>query len=789
MQAISAAVRARIAAPRRCTAISDIAKLPRNADAAGFATEHCQAADDAQRQTVYREIHLKRSRLAISTLLAMLLAACASTAPMRQPPIATALEEQASAGPLAVANGRVEMDNDAAFADKLKLVEEAKHSLALAYYIFDDDYSSSRLSQALIDAAKRGVKVRLLVDYFSAYKDLDRFSWLEQQGGGGLEVRFYNRPTLEIVKDAAFLTLSCADVGVKTTACDAEKLQAVDGHFAADAGQPYTNQSFAGSGLFLSGLYGKNPQVMAYAISRGQDIDAEALSGGAASADSKRTEQLKELGKLFFKARYVGGAEGLAAKLKLAFIRQTFGEQVNPVFDAVNSYLPLSRQDNAQAQKDWDYLTEFLHHKFLLADRSTLMLGGRNVADSYHMHPNPLADKYIFMDTDVKLPLTAPDQALVASFERLWNLRSMVAPLAEVRAHAPNDLLMNFKVMQAAQEACDKGKDQGCIDRYVERHFVALPERMKAIAETHRRNVQRYASDYLRTPTTPPLAIDAGAKIFYLENLPVTDGKRNYGARHDREAASSKHIQALWRAALQQVCAQQDAAPREVILHNAYLFLPANLLHDIAASLDGSRPCPGVTLSLITNSLATTDLNVVNLLAVWQLKALADHLSERGPADQAATLRYLEYQPVEGANLSLHSKVMLFDRDIFIGSSNADLRSLMMDSNNGVFIRNAPDLVAAYKARIDTLITTPGRLKDDTARIGRDKDQLSIEMNQLIDQLLARYAGPDRLSAEQQADLKQQVQDTTQKVYELSRRIMQGDGTAADEFNGLFKGI
>ena len=180
---------------------------------------------------------------------------------------------------------------------------------------------------------------------------------------------------------------------------------------------------------------------------------------------------------------------------------------------------------------------------------------------------------------------------------------------------------------------------------------------------------------------------------------------------------------------------------------------------------------------------------MVNLLAVWQLKALADHLSERGPADQAATLRYLEYQPVEGANLSLHSKVMLFDRDIFIGSSNADLRSLMMDSNNGVFIRNAPDLVAAYKARIDTLITTPGRLKDDTARIGRDKDQLSIEMNQLIDQLLARYAGPDRLSAEQQADLKQQVQDTTQKVYELSRRIMQGMGRRRMSSMGCSRGF
>jgi len=179
----------------------------------------------------------------------------------------------------------------------------------------------------------------------------------------------------------------------------------------------------------------------------------------------------------------------------------------------------------------------------------------------------------------------------------------------------------------------------------------------------------------------------------------------------------------------------------------------------------------------------------VNLLAVWQLKALADHLRDAGPADHAATLRYLEYRPVDGAKLSLHSKVMVFGSDIFIGSSNADLRSFMMDSNNGVFIRNAPAFVRAYTQRIQALLDTPGRIADDTARIGRGKDQLGVEMNQLIDQLLARYAGPDRLTAEQRRNLKAQMQATTQRVYALSRRIMLGDAKAANEFNALFKGI
>ena len=733
---------------------------------------------------------MKRHLLVLLTAPALLVAGCALNTPMQQPPLDAALTQNATAGPLAFAEGSVLMNNDAAFAAKLRLIAEARESLDLAYYIFSDDHTSSLLSQALIEAADRGVRVRLLVDYFSSYKDLDRFSWLEQQGGGNIEVRFYNRPTLEIIKDAAFLTMSCADVGASASACDDEKLRVVNSYFEPDAlnGQGFSNRSFAGSGLFLSGLYGKHPQMLAYAVTRGQGIDPEALAAGAPAADDKRTEQLKALGKLYFRARYMSGVESTVARLKLAYVRTVFADQVNPVFDTVNSYLPLARQNNAQAQKDWDYLTEFLHHKFLLADRSTLILGGRNVEDSYHMEPSALSDKYTFMDTDVRLKLEGDEATLASSFDRLWQLRSMVASIGEVRQHAPNDLLANFDAVQAAQDACKDGKDSACMDREVDKRFVPLAARMHAVDISHREYITRYANEYHVAEAPPPLRVDNSASIYYLENLPVTQGERNYGARHNREAASSKHIQALWRAALQNVCAA-GSSPREVVFHNAYLFMPANLLQDVGAMLDGSRPCPGVSLSLITNSLATTDLNVVNLLAVWQLKALADHLQETGTTANAASLHYLEYQPEGNRRRSLHSKVMLFDKDIFIGSANADVRSLMMDSNNGIMIRNAPDLVQAYRDRLQALIARPGFIADQTALIGRDKAELSVEMNALVDQLLARYAGDGRLSAQQQADLKQQVQDTTQKVYTLSREILRGNAKAADEFNARFKAI
>lgn len=729
------------------------------------------------------------SRL-LPALAAALLAACGTLAPAPTGTLDDRLAGEASAGPLAFTEGHALLHNDDAFASKLALVEGARDTLDLAYYIFADDHTSSRLSQALIDAARRGVQVRLLVDYFSAYKDLDRFDWLQREGGGRLEVRFYNRPTLEIVRDAAYLTTSCADVGATGSTCDDAKRAAIDAYFEPDvqAGRSRSDRHFGGSALFLSGLYGKNPKLMAYAITRGQAIDTEALAASAEDAGGDQTEQLKRLGKIYFRARYMGGVDALEARLKLAFARLAFAEQVNPVFDTVGSYLPLSRQNDAQAQKDWDYLTEFLHHKLLLADRERLMLGGRNVEDSYHMRPHPLADKYIFMDTDLHLLLGAPAPELAASYDRLWHLDS-VATLDEVRRHAPNELLENFDVVDAAQGACDQGRDGACVDAYLDRHLVPLAQRMARVAEAHRDHLQRYASQYRRAQDGTRFMLDDGARVHYLENLPVAGGRRSYGAPDGHEAASGKHIQSIWRAALRKVCTHADLAERQVIVHNAYLFLPANLLHDLASMLDGSRPCGGVRLTLLTNSLETTDLNVVNLLAIWQLKALADHLAEVGPQRGAATLRYLEYLPVADARLSLHSKVMVFDRDIFIGSANADLRSLMMDSNNGLYIQQAPDFVAAYTRWLAELIAQPGRVADQTALLGRDKADIGLEMSALIDRLVARYAGEERLDDGQRQELKQRVMATTSRVYALSRAIMRGDAGAADEFNALFKAI
>jgi len=161
-----------------------------------------------------------------------------------------AVLQRASAGPLEATRAQIITDNDEAFASKLAMVEGARQSIDLMYYIYDDDYSSSVLTQALIGAARRGVRVRLLVDYFTNYRRLDWFSMMELQGNAGkgsLRVRFYNRPTKNIVQDAVYLTMGCGkDLAPRQPGqCSAEKFAAIDRLFAEERidGQPVVSMA------------------------------------------------------------------------------------------------------------------------------------------------------------------------------------------------------------------------------------------------------------------------------------------------------------------------------------------------------------------------------------------------------------------------------------------------------------------------------------------------------------------------------------------------------------------
>jgi phosphatidylserine/phosphatidylglycerophosphate/cardiolipin synthase-like enzyme len=729
---------------------------------------------------------------------------------------------------LSIKNGRVLTDNDDAFETKLDLISRADSSIDLAYYIFSDDYSSSLMARELLAATQRGVRVRLLLDYHSHYQALDYFRMLEhfgKQGSGSLSVRFYNRPTRNIIKDAVFMTLGCGQEKTESRAgCSEDKFQEIDQLFADEKsagisteGRNISNINTGNSGLFLSGLYAKNPELMAMAVSNGQGIDVAKLQSDSGDTNPEDVEKLKELAKLYWLANYGSGLDRVIKRVKLSAAFLFYGEQVNPVYDAFTAFLPVERASSdaadeesvKRARQDWQYLTDFLHHKILLVDERDLVIGGRNVQDSYHMNPNPLSAKYTFMDTDVHLQLDAAQAELTATYETLWQFDTMVATLQEVALHAPNDFLIHSALAKQACESladADEITHQSCLDTaLLEQQNIPVADRYRELFEKMDQNANRYLAEYTATADnmrSPEFALDITAQADYVENLPYNKSLsaeqlvRFYGARNDSEKESGKNIHALWLSALKSSCeAATVDSPVAVYLHNAYFFLPSNLLSALAQMIDGRQPCANVDIVVLSNSIETTDLNVVNLLSRHSVKALFEHYASHHDPESGATLNYFEYvQQDDTDNRSLHSKVMVFANDIYIGSANADLRSYMMDTNNGLYIRQAPKLHGDYTAWLRSILEDQSRtahLNDYYLRT--ERSQLLDEGDKLIDSELAKYRAERFIQDPAQVlELKAKLREISNEVHRLSRDIIAdhaGSSSAQSLFNDLFKAI
>jgi phosphatidylserine/phosphatidylglycerophosphate/cardiolipin synthase-like enzyme len=726
------------------------------------------------------------------------------------------LPQVASAWPLQIREGRVYTDNDAAFLSKLQMIRGARTSIDLSYYIFTDDESSSVLIKELLAAARRGVTVRLIVDYATNYNDLDLLSMMEAEGNGKLQVRLYGRPTANIVKDAVFMTMGCSKQAAPSspTACSAEKFAAIDKLFADEkiggvptAGRNISNLNVGNSGLFLSGLYAKRGDVVALAAQKGQGIDVQQLKGQGATTSPEEKERLKKVGKDYLESRTGAPFQRLQANAALFFAFAVYGQQLNPLKETVTSLLPVDRTFSNDEAQDWDHFTDYTHHKFLLVDRTAVQLGGRNVENSYHMHPDPLIKKYVFMDTDLAASLTQGGDLVAQAFENIWSFSAMVATLDEVRQHAPNDFVVNLRYAErtcASQKA--KPAQDKCMATEMQTHVHDLAQRMTDAKATVEANARTYETKYTPTPAaqaSPNFDLDKGSLLAYLENLPFDTQlppekrQRTYGAPSDpkKVAQSDKHIHDAWLRALPGVCtAATRDNPKRIILHNAYFLPPANLTYAFSRLVDGTYDCSNVTVTVLTNSIDTTDLNVVNLFARHVLKAFTEFYQQHSDPAKRATFDYYEYQrPAKGPSPSLHTKVSVFGDDIIVGSANADVRSFMMDSNNAMLVRNAPEFTRAYLAYVQGILTDPARSKKLNDYFATTPRALMVQEDLAVfRQIMAKEAG-DKVTAEEKKKLETTFAQMLDDAYGLTRDSMSPDLPASkqrenqNKFNEQFK--
>lgn len=722
--------------------------------------------------------------------------------------------------------------NDLAFASKLDIIRNAEKELRLMYYIFNPDESTSYLTQALISKVEsdNNFRIKLLVDYHWNYKNLDFFRYLESvqpHGVQQIEVRFYNRPTVNVIKFAEFMTLGCdnmlqADSSSAKLACSADK-QRLLARFDSMTLEQAENAMSDAARTFLAGLYAKNPDGLLYAMQMGYARTIKQMSTGpvaAASITDKQKAQLQRVGQLYWQSRFGDSSQRIGAKLQLGLAGLFFGKQLNPFINALETYLPFTLKDAAEApllsHADIDYLTDYSHHKLILGDENTAQIGGRNVENSYHMSPNTVTDKYIFMDTDLYMVLDpVSGKKMAASFDDIWNFREMVASTSDIERHAPIAKLYAIKQATEAAAASCQGKDKAgqllcagqIVAEYVIRdnHSLALERQLMWKTQVEKA-ADTYKNEYLlrqqasKKWNNPQQLFDSrngyvqsdmvdhslhsfsyftmvNKPLYYIENLPFDQSpetpphirKRRHGARYGQEAQYGKLIHKTWADAINNACRQstESGQPVDVIIHQGYFSPPAGLVHLMDKILETNSICPNVRLKIYTNSSASTDLAPVNFLGRRQLFALSqvnDLSSEKFQyfEYQKETLDHVvaeKYLPSLASHLqekggsrssfSLHTKVMIFGNDIYIGSANADVRSYEMDTNNGVFIRNAPDLVARYKQYLkeleDKAIVKPAKesflFPDEAALQAREQEDIKALVN--------RYGMQSKLESEQ----------------------------------------
>lgn len=272
-------------------------------------------------------------------------------------------------------NIALEVGNEAAFDSKIRLIQNARQSLDLAYYIYTDDFTSSYLTQQLIQKARQGVKVRLIVDwamvrpYINVLKAVIKAA--EQPNGvQNLSVAYF-RPLPASVKEDLRSWGFTRDEDIEKvlraiTSFDAETIKKA----------------------ILEARTGGTPSPL------------NLLSPFAAD-DTDLLPILESYQRGLAPTSFTGLLKEMLAPLK----QRLPGATVHP--------------------SAWLAATKRLHHKLLVADRRWVQGGGRNIEDSYHWeidHPlrDPQRSKYVFMDVDFRIDSPALAADALETIDDYW---------------------------------------------------------------------------------------------------------------------------------------------------------------------------------------------------------------------------------------------------------------------------------------------------------------------------------------------------------------------------------
>lgn len=291
-----------------------------------------------------------------------------------------------------------------------------------------------------------------------------------------------------------------------------------------------------------------------------------------------------------------------------------------------------------------------MHNKLFLVDGAMALVGGRNVADEYFEIGSPPVR---FGDFDVAVVGPAVP-GLAQSFDAFWNSPLSVPqtvvggsppPLHEARAGLRED--------NAAVDSPDLARR------------LASGEPLAGLLDG-------------RTPFA------WGSTTVVADPPEKADAMRNGTFISPTEAA---------------ITSRAGDVRREVVIISPY-FVPG--ADGLASLLDLRRR--GVTVHVLTNSLASTDVPVVHSAYRRYRTPLAEagvELYEVRPVPGQPRERSALGSGASGAPFALHAKAYVFDRKtVFLGSANFDPRSRTVNTEVGLLIES-PELARQILARFD----------------------------------------------------------------------------------------
>ncbi|HEV7263906.1 MAG TPA: phospholipase D family protein [Falsiroseomonas sp.] len=287
------------------------------------------------------------------------------------------------------------------------------------------------------------------------------------------------------------------------------------------------------------------------------------------------------------------------------------------------------------------HLNRRMHNKNWIADGQLAVVGGRNIGNEYF--GLDLDGSFSFRDLD--LVLAGPPAAGASKvFETYWRSRlARAASVISAAKEARGGLARLRPQLEAATRAQAAAGLLAPLDEHPARHI--------------RRGLTLVGRDAVQVVADPP-----------------EKAKRGLGARKRARAAGG--IAPVIADALRE-------AKREVRLISPY-FVPGRLGLKLLRELRAR----GVSISVVTNSLAATDVVAVHGGMMRYRRALLRAGVEMyelkpGPFDEKASL----FGSRGGA--ALHTKALVVDGlRAFVGSFNLDPRSAALNTEMGVFVHN-----------------------------------------------------------------------------------------------------